>query len=102
MWSNDPESCAGGSDATHMASRVRQVKGADPDKKGYPGPPGWGLGVRLPTSPRKKKLLQKKMKKKKKRPRPTEGCRANDYDYYYNSYTTTFFSCSDILYFSPP
>jgi hypothetical protein len=21
-----------------------QVKGDDPDKKGYPGPPGWGLG----------------------------------------------------------
>jgi len=28
----------------------------DPDKKGCPGPPGWGLGVRL-TSPRKKIYL---------------------------------------------
>ena len=36
-----------------MASRARQVKGVDPDKKGYPGPPGWGLGVRLTVSPRK-------------------------------------------------
>jgi len=44
VWSNDPESCAGGSDTTGIASRARQVKGDDPDKKGYPGPPGWGLG----------------------------------------------------------
>jgi len=36
-----------------MASRARQVKGDDPDKKGYPGPPGWGLVVRLTVSPRK-------------------------------------------------
>jgi len=50
-WSNDPESCAGGSDATANASHARQVKGDDPDKKGYPRPPGWGLGVRLTVSP---------------------------------------------------
>ena len=30
-WSNDPESCAGSSDATVMALRARQVKGDDPD-----------------------------------------------------------------------
>jgi hypothetical protein len=53
VWSNDPESYAGSSDATGMASRAIQVKGDDPDKKGYPGPPGWGLGVRLTVSPRK-------------------------------------------------
>jgi hypothetical protein len=41
--------------ATGRASHARQVKGDDPDKKGYPGPPGWGLGVRLTTSPCKKK-----------------------------------------------
>ena len=40
-WSNDPESYAGGSDATGMASCAREVKGDDPDKKGYPGPPRW-------------------------------------------------------------
>jgi len=40
--------------ATGRASHVRQVKGDDPDKKGYPGPPGWGLGVRLTAPPRKK------------------------------------------------
>jgi hypothetical protein len=40
--------------ATGRASHARQVKGDDPDKKGYPGPPGWGLGVRLTTPPRKK------------------------------------------------
>jgi hypothetical protein len=37
-----------------MASRARRVKGDDPDQKGYPGPPGWGLGMRLITSSRKK------------------------------------------------
>jgi len=31
--------------ATGRASHARQVKGDDPDKKGYPGPPGWGLGA---------------------------------------------------------
>jgi len=53
VWSNDPESCPGCSDAIGMASRARQVKGDDPDKKGYPGPPGWGLVVRLTVSHRK-------------------------------------------------
>ena len=53
VWSDDPESCAGSSDANGMTSRARRVKGDDPDKKGYPGPPGWGLGVRCKISPRK-------------------------------------------------
>jgi hypothetical protein len=35
--------------ATGRASHARQVKGDDPDKKGYLGPPGWGFGVRLTT-----------------------------------------------------
>jgi len=43
--------------ATGRASHARQVKADDPDKKGYPGPPGWGLGVRLTTPPHKKILL---------------------------------------------
>jgi len=51
--SNDPESYAGSSDATGMASLARLVKGSDPDQKGYPGPPGWGLGMRLTVSPSK-------------------------------------------------
>ena len=41
--------------ATGRASRARQVKGDDPDEKGYTGPPGWGLGMRLTISPCKKK-----------------------------------------------
>jgi len=41
-----------------MASHTRQVKGDGPDKKRYPGPPGWGLGVRLTTLPSKKILLR--------------------------------------------
>jgi len=40
--SHYPESYAGGSLATGRVSHARQVKGDDPDKKGYPGPPGWG------------------------------------------------------------
>jgi len=42
---------------TGRASHARQVKGDDPDKKGYPGPPDWGLGMRLTTSPCKKKYI---------------------------------------------
>ena len=48
MWSNDPESYAGGSVAIGRAPYGRQIKGDDLNKKGYPGPPGCGLGVRLP------------------------------------------------------
>jgi hypothetical protein len=55
-WSHDPKSYAGGSSVTGRASHARQVKGDDPDKKGYPGPPGWGFGVRL-TTPHSKNLL---------------------------------------------
>jgi hypothetical protein len=43
--------------ATGRDSHARQVKGDDPHKKGYPGPPGWGLDVRRTTPPRKKVLL---------------------------------------------
>jgi hypothetical protein len=52
-WSHDPESYAGGSIATGRGSHVGQVKGDNPDKKGYPGPPVWGLGVGLTTPPSK-------------------------------------------------
>jgi hypothetical protein len=62
--------------ATGRAFHASQVKGDDPDKKGYPGPPDWGLGVRLTTPPRKKVLLRNL----NWRPRPTQGCKANDDD----------------------
>jgi hypothetical protein len=50
VWSKDAEGYASSTTATGRGSHARQVKGDDPDKKGYPGPPGWGLGVGL-TSP---------------------------------------------------
>jgi hypothetical protein len=42
--------------ATGRASHARQVKGDDPYKKGYPGPPGWEFGMGL-TTPHSKKLV---------------------------------------------
>ena len=52
-WSKDPESYADNDVASDRVYHAGQVKRDDPDEKGYPGPLGWGLGVR-PTSPRKK------------------------------------------------
>jgi hypothetical protein len=50
--------------ATGRASHARQVKGDDPDKKGYLGPPGWGFGVGL-TTPHSKKLIVTKVEQRK-------------------------------------
>ena len=44
--------------ATGRTSHARQVKVDDPGKKGYPGPPVWGVGVRLTTPSRKKIQLR--------------------------------------------
>jgi hypothetical protein len=44
--------------ATGRASHARQVKGDDPDEKGYPGPQGWGSGVGLTTPRRKNNLFR--------------------------------------------
>ena len=63
--------------ATGRASHARQVKGDDPDKKGYPGPSGWELGVRLTTPPRKKKLLLPNLKEMK-----LDGYLSNDMKQY--------------------
>ena len=52
-WSNDPECYACSSAASGKASNAVQVKGDDPDQKGYPGLPRWGFGLGLTTSPRK-------------------------------------------------
>jgi len=45
--------------ATGRATLAGQVEGDVPEKRGYPGPPGWGLGVRLTTSPHKKIIVTK-------------------------------------------
>jgi hypothetical protein len=49
---------------TGRASHARQVKGDDPDKKGYPVPQVWVFDVGL-TTPHNKKLIVTKVKKGK-------------------------------------
>ena len=44
VWPNDPESYAGGSAANGRVTQAGQVKSDGSDKKGHPGPPGWGVG----------------------------------------------------------
>ena len=51
--------------ATGRATHARQVKSDDPDKKGYPGPPGWVFGVGL-TTPHSKKLTVTKVEQRNK------------------------------------
>jgi len=43
---------------TGRATLAGQV-GDGPDERGYPGPPGWGLGMRLTTHPVKKLIVMK-------------------------------------------
>jgi len=45
--------------ATGRATLAGQVEGDGPDERGYPGPPGWGLGVRITNSPLKKLIVSK-------------------------------------------
>jgi len=50
--------------ATGMAYHARQVKGDDPDKKGYHGSPGWGVWG-LTTPPSKKTYCYESRAKEK-------------------------------------
>jgi len=54
VWSQDPESYTDDSSATDRASHARQVKGVDPDKKGYPEALCQGLGATLTIPPGKR------------------------------------------------
>jgi len=58
--------------ATGRACHARQVKGDDPHKKGYPGPPGLGVGVRLTTSSCKKKYCYETSREGQGPPRAVE------------------------------
>jgi len=51
--------------ATGRVSHARQVKGDDPDKKGYPGPPGRGFGLGLTTPPSKRNYCYESRAKEK-------------------------------------
>jgi hypothetical protein len=51
--------------ATGRAPHARQVKGDDPDEKGYPGPPSWGFGVGLTTTHSNKPIVTKVEQRKK-------------------------------------
>jgi len=68
--------------AIGRASHARQVKGDDPDKKGYSGPPGWGFGVGV-TTPHSKKLIVTKVEQRNKLGHcltgqsPQRGCSAS-------------------------
>jgi hypothetical protein len=42
------------------------------DKKGHPGPPGWGFGVG-PTTPHSKKLIVMKVEQRKKLNKCNDG-----------------------------
>jgi len=50
---------------TGRASHARQNKGDDPDKKGYPDPPGWGFGVGLSNAHSKKNYCYERREKEK-------------------------------------
>jgi hypothetical protein len=65
VWYMIPRAMLAVAYAPGRASHARQVKGIGPDKKGYPGPPGWRFGVGL-TTPHSKKLTTTKVEQRKK------------------------------------
>jgi len=52
--------------ATGRATLAGQVEGDGPVERVYPGPPGWGLGVRLTSSCKKKLIVTKPYNKEAK------------------------------------
>jgi len=45
MGDNIKRSECNGIGILSLVTQAGQVKGDDPDKKGHPGPSGWGLGI---------------------------------------------------------
>jgi hypothetical protein len=81
VWSNDPESYAGGSVAIGRASHAIQVKGDDPDKKRIPWFSRLGVGRGADNPTHNKFYVEKLLKletgrKFWKRLRSTKDCKA--------------------------
>ena len=67
-WSNDPDSYTGDIVATSKVSHARQVKGDDPEDKGYSGPPGWWLDVKVLQPHLIKTSVDNRLKKRLRSP----------------------------------
>jgi hypothetical protein len=81
VWSDGPENYAGGSVSPGRDSHAREVKGDDPDKKGYPGPQGGGVGGWADRPPVRKLSAENLIKLQTgrqfwKRLSSTKGCNA--------------------------
>jgi hypothetical protein len=61
--SKDSARYAGVSVTTGLTSHFGQFIGDNLDKKRYPGPLGWELGMKTKTSPRKKFYVMKKSRR---------------------------------------
>ena len=73
VCSNDLNSCASSSISTDGTSHAAEVESDDPEKKGYPAPPGWGLGHEINYLTSVQSLMVEK---------PNNGCQLQNSDAY--------------------